>query len=275
LCIILLDFFCELWYNIGVNEREVFIMELECKGYIKRENKVFSFFKKYWVNVITVVLCVACCFVSVTQARGVQGEQGIQGIQGIQGERGERGADGANGKDGVDGKDGKDGVDGINGKDGINGTNGLNGKDGKDGVNGINGLDGKDGKDGTDGLTPHIGENGNWWIGNTDTGTKAQMTTNQIVYAYPDIHTLKSEDFILEVGRVYENVLFSHSGDWLRLYHKDGDTVIKTLSSASSPKDPSVHIGTIEIVGMNAGRYEFSFTNYMLLTDYIIQNYTN
>lgn len=30
------------------------------------------------------------------------------------------------------------------------------------------------GKDGVDGLTPHIGENGNWWIGNTDTGVLAK-----------------------------------------------------------------------------------------------------
>ena len=30
-----------------------------------------------------------------------------------------------------------------------------------------------DGKDGADGQTPHIGENGNWWIGDTDTGVKA------------------------------------------------------------------------------------------------------
>ena len=34
-------------------------------------------------------------------------------------------------------------------------------------------LNGKDGKDGNDGLTPHIGDNGNWWIGDTDTGVKA------------------------------------------------------------------------------------------------------
>ncbi|NUK97501.1 hypothetical protein HUT37_01040 [Bacteroides sartorii] len=27
---------------------------------------------------------------------------------------------------------------------------------------------------GTDGQTPHIGDNGNWWIGTTDTGVKAQ-----------------------------------------------------------------------------------------------------
>ena len=30
------------------------------------------------------------------------------------------------------------------------------------------------GKDGADGLTPHIGENGNWWVGDTDTGVSAK-----------------------------------------------------------------------------------------------------
>lgn len=30
------------------------------------------------------------------------------------------------------------------------------------------------GEDGVDGQTPYIGENGNWWIGDTDTGTKAK-----------------------------------------------------------------------------------------------------
>lgn len=30
------------------------------------------------------------------------------------------------------------------------------------------------GEPGNDGLTPHIGENGNWWIGNADTGVQAQ-----------------------------------------------------------------------------------------------------
>ena len=59
------------------------------------------------------------------------------------------------------GLDGKDGADGINGKDGA---------DGKDGTNGQNGSDGKDGK------TPFIGENGNWWIGEIDTGIKAAGT---------------------------------------------------------------------------------------------------
>lgn len=31
-----------------------------------------------------------------------------------------------------------------------------------------------DGKDGVDGLTPYIADNGNWWIGKTDTGVKAK-----------------------------------------------------------------------------------------------------
>ncbi len=53
----------------------------------------------------------------------------------------------------ISGTDGKDGVNGTNGKDGVNGT------DGKDGINGV---------------TPHIGANGNWWIGETDTGVKAE-----------------------------------------------------------------------------------------------------
>ena len=37
----------------------------------------------------------------------------------------------------------------------------------------LKGLDGEDGVDGKDGNTPFIGENGNWWIGTTDTGVKA------------------------------------------------------------------------------------------------------
>lgn len=41
------------------------------------------------------------------------------------------------------------------------------------------GNDGKDGKDGEDGITPHIGPNGNWWIGEADTGVKAEGTDGE------------------------------------------------------------------------------------------------
>lgn len=52
----------------------------------------------------------------------------------------------------------------------LKGLDGKDGADGKDGTNGQNGSDGKDGK------TPFIGENGNWWIGEIDTGIKAAGT---------------------------------------------------------------------------------------------------
>ena len=81
-----------------------------------------------------------------------------------------------NGKDGKDGKDGitptitinSDGYWVINGQVSTTKAKAENGKDGKDGKDGAKGQDGKDGK------TPHIGDNGNWWIGDKDTNIKAQ-----------------------------------------------------------------------------------------------------
>ena len=64
-----------------------------------------------------------------------------------------------NGKAGADGKDGKDGVDGNDGKDGAAGENG---------------------KDGKDGSVVTIGENGNWFIDDKDTGVKAKATVSEI-----------------------------------------------------------------------------------------------
>ena len=45
----------------------------------------------------------------------------------------------------------------------------------------LNGKDGENGKDGADGITPHIGENGNWWIGDTDTGKPASGSGGGLV----------------------------------------------------------------------------------------------
>ena len=47
-------------------------------------------------------------------------------------------------------------------------------KNGVPGPQGKPGNDGQDGIDGKNGLTPYIGENGNWFIGDTDTGVKAE-----------------------------------------------------------------------------------------------------
>ena len=108
------------------------------------------------------------------KATGEGGKDGTDGLTPIIGENGnwwigdtDTGVKAAasDGRDGADGKDGVDGKDGANGKDGIDGKDGVDGKDGTDGAQGAPGL------------TPSIGGNGNWWLGNTDTGVRAAGTT--------------------------------------------------------------------------------------------------
>lgn len=138
---------------------------------------------------------------------GVDGKNGADGLTPAIGENGnwwigdtDTGvkAGGADGKDGTDGltptigENGNwwigdtdtgvkaaaaDGRDGTDGKDGVDGKDGANGKDGIDGKDGVDGKDGTDGAQGAPGLTPSIGGNGNWWLGNTDTGVRAAGTT--------------------------------------------------------------------------------------------------
>lgn len=88
--------------------------------------------------------------------------------------------DADNGK--FNGKDGKDGAKGDKGETGT--TPRL--KIGEDNLwqvsydNGATWVSlgvkatGATGEDGADGLTPYIGENGNWWLGDTDTGVSAK-----------------------------------------------------------------------------------------------------
>lgn len=94
------------------------------------------------------------------------------------------GPQGVPGNDGTDGTDGADGV-GITtitsgqptiGEDKtvtpvtVNKTDGSSQIFNVEAKNGIDGQNGKDGTNGQDGLTPTIGENGNWYLGDTDTG---------------------------------------------------------------------------------------------------------
>ena len=117
------------------------------------------------------------------------GEKGDTGKDGQQGEKGDKGEKGDPGDAGTPGQNVKNGTNGINS---TSSADGKNEKDGKDGIgiakaeinaNGelvITYTNGKTvnlgkivGADGKDGLTPFIGENGNWWIGEKDTGVKA------------------------------------------------------------------------------------------------------
>ena len=146
-------------------------------------------------------------FEVVTDLRYIKGDPGADGITptiGANGNwflgstdtgkpsRGATGAPGADGKDGAAGTPGKDGKDGTNGTNGITPTIGANGNwflgstdtgkpsrgatgaKGDPGDPGAKGDPGEPGAAGKDGTTPHIGANGNWYIGDTDTGVSAE-----------------------------------------------------------------------------------------------------
>lgn len=55
----------------------------------------------------------------------------------------------------------------------------LKGEPGTPGKDGADGAPGKDGTDGTNGITPTIGDNGNWYRGNMDTGKPSRGPAGQ------------------------------------------------------------------------------------------------
>ena len=96
-----------------------------------------------------------------------------QGPKGDQGEKGEPGDTGPKGDQGEKGDTGATGPKGDQGEKGDTGATGPKGDQGEKGDTGATGPKGDRGEKGEPGDTPYIGENGNWWIGNTDTGVKA------------------------------------------------------------------------------------------------------
>ena len=111
---------------------------------------------------------------------GAQGEKGDKGDTGAQGEKGDKGDTGAQGEKGdkgdtgAQGEKGDKGDTGAQGEKGDKGDTGAQGEKGDTGDTGAQGEKGDKGDKGEDGLTPYIGANGNWWIGDQDTGVKAE-----------------------------------------------------------------------------------------------------
>ncbi|WWU65456.1 hypothetical protein QJR26_03610 [Clostridium baratii] len=103
-------------------------------------------------------------------------EQGPPGENGITPHIGENGnwfigsEDTGKPSRGKDGKQGPPGRDGEIGPQGLHGRDGDVGPVGPQGIPGLNGRDGEQGPKGDNGITPHIGDNGNWFIGDDDTG---------------------------------------------------------------------------------------------------------
>lgn len=73
----------------------------------------------------------------------------------------------------VPGPQGPEGPPGPQGEKGDPGPQGEPGPAGPQGPAGTPGADGAPGPKGDPGDSPHIGENGNWWVGDTDTGVSA------------------------------------------------------------------------------------------------------
>ena len=94
--------------------------------------------------------------IAMADLKGAKGEKGDPGPKGDKGEPGEKGDTGATGPAGPQGPVGAPGKDGAPGNDG---------------------ADGKPGAAGADGVTPHIGDNGHWYIGVTDTGKPSRGAT--------------------------------------------------------------------------------------------------
>lgn len=96
--------------------------------------------------------------------------------------------------------DGKDNPVAVN----IKGPKGDSGAKGDKGEPGKDGTDGSTGAAGADGVTPHIGDNGNWFIGNTDTGkpSRGAATAEDISYTLPDEVKTDFPDIELESDTV-------------------------------------------------------------------------
>ena len=90
-------------------------------------------------------------------------DDSIKSVGAIKGEKGEKG------EPGIQGPEGPQGIQGEVGPQGPEGPKGDIGPQGKQGPTGLQGIQGPKGQDG---LTPYI-KDGNWWIGNEDTGIKA------------------------------------------------------------------------------------------------------
>lgn len=103
-----------------------------------------------------------------------KGEQGIQGTPGRDGEsayetwvrNGHRGSE----QDFLNSLRGPQGIQGPQGEQGPQGIQGPKGDTGERGPQGLQGMPGIPGPKGDKGFTPTIGDNGNWFLGDTDTG---------------------------------------------------------------------------------------------------------
>jgi hypothetical protein len=168
------------------------------------------------------------------------------------------------------------------GQDGKDGVDGAPGQDGKDGVDG---APGQDGKDGQDGLTPFIGDNGNWWIGNEDTGVQAEgkdgdelnlqlgeeITTNVVCGALGIGQTLEANLTLADIVKKLTTKVYEpskESAPKATLTMTNQDAVVEVGTTITPTLTPKFTDGTFKTYGegattttnMNAGCSVTSYT---------------
>ena len=116
----------------------------------------------------------------------------------------------ATGDVGIRGEKGDTGLSGKNGSNGVDGENGVGISSANINVEGeliltyTNGASINLGRVvGEDGLTPYIGDNGNWWLGEKDTGVSAIASSES---------DLLSSPVIITIGTIAGLALISNAG---------------------------------------------------------------
>ena len=132
-------------------------------------------------------------------AQSVRDDADAGRFDGAQGPAGPIGPVGPKGEQGVQGEKGDAGPQGPKGDKGDLGPQGPQGETGPQGPVGPAGAPGKDGTNGADGITPSIGDNGNWYLGDTDTGKPSRGEMGPQGPAGADGYTpIKGTDYFTE-----------------------------------------------------------------------------
>lgn len=198
---------------------------------------------------------------------------------------GSRGSTGPAGSDGQDGVSPLVSVSEITGGHRVSiqdadGTRSFDVMDGKDGADGQDGKDGQSGAAGADGITPTIGANGNWYVGQTDTGVAAMgpagpagpalAVTNTAAVGQTVKITAVGEDGqpteweavdMASATAVTPELLYSGTAENVTSFHQDIDfkghrNLVIVVSGAKGDADISMTDGSLY---MDGNRFVFAY----------------
>ena len=106
-------------------------------------------------------------------------------------------------------------------------------------------IKGEDGKDGKDGLTPYIGENGNWWIGDLDTGVPAKgKDASELNPQRLDFYPLDDGTFGIKAGKAIYLSEIDIPSTYL------GKPVTRILPHAFQTSDPSYDVSVLKTINI-------------------------